>query len=81
MSHRELVHWYRFEALHEPLPDRLADIHGAVLCALVVNLVRAADDQPINPRDFFVIREPEPPPPDDGLTEAERQRRAWRGDS
>jgi hypothetical protein len=79
MSHRELMDWYRFEALHQPLPDRLADLHSGMLCSVIVNLVRSAESTPASPSDFLVIREPEAPPPDDGLSEVDRQRIAWRG--
>jgi hypothetical protein len=78
MSWRELADWQRFEALHQPLPDRLADLHNAVLCSVVVNLARSADSDPARPSDFFVIRDREPPPADD-LSEVDRQRLAWRG--
>lgn len=83
MSQRELLDWYRFEAFTELLPDRLADLQNALLCSLVVNLVRSSDAQPVRPADFFVIRDPTPPPPvvakSDTISEAERQRRIWRG--
>jgi hypothetical protein len=78
MPLRELYDWGRLEAFHQPLPDRLADLHSALLCSIVVNLVRSADAQPAQPSDFFVIREREPQP-DDGLNEIDRQMLNWRG--
>lgn len=80
MTQRELVDWARFESLHEPLPDRLFDIHLGMLCSVVINLARSADAQPVMASDFFVIRPPPQPAPDDGLSEVERQMRNWRGD-
>jgi hypothetical protein len=79
MSHRELRDWRLFEALNQPLPDRLADIHNGLLCSLMVNLVRSEDSPAVRPDDFFVIREPVSPQADDGLSEVDRQRLAWRG--
>lgn len=79
MTMRELLDWQRFEAMHEPLPDRLADIHVATLAAIIVNLARAPDAMPARPADFFVIRDREPLPPDDGLSEIDRQMLNWRG--
>ena len=79
MSLRELYDWGRLEAFHQPLPDRLSDLHSALLCSIVVNLVRSADCQPARPADFFVIREREQPPPDDGVSEIDRQMLNWRG--
>jgi hypothetical protein len=78
MTHRELMEWHRFEATVSPLPDRLADIHSAMLCALVVNVAGAAGSSPITASDFFVIKDPPPEPLDDGLTEAERAAVSWR---
>ena len=65
----------RLEAFHEPLPDRLADLHSGLL-ALVVNLVRRP--MPAGAAsDFFVIRDREAT--DDGLSEVDRQMAHWRG--
>jgi hypothetical protein len=77
MSLRELYDWGRLEAFHQPLPDRLSDLHSALLCSIVVNLVRSADAQPARPADFFVICDRQPP--DDGLSEVDRQMLNWRG--
>jgi hypothetical protein len=79
MTVRELLDWHRFEALTQPLPDRLSDIHFAMLAAIICNLARSAESQPASAADFFVLREPAPPPPDDGLSEVDRQMLAWRG--
>jgi hypothetical protein len=80
MTSRELVDWYRFEALHEPLPDKLADLQNAILCSIAVNLMRSPDATPVEPADFFCIRERKPPPsPANKMSEAERQMRNWRG--
>jgi hypothetical protein len=79
MTERELRDWYRFEALHEPLPDRLADLHHAILCTIAVNLMRSSDAAPASPADFFCIRDREPPKPAPTMSEAERQMRNWRG--
>jgi hypothetical protein len=78
MTPRELRDWRRFEALHQPLPDRLSDLHFAMLCSIICNIVRSAESSPVSPAEFFMIREPSPP--DDGeLSEVDRQRLAWRG--
>lgn len=82
MTQRELHDWLRFEALTQPLPDKLSDIHFAMVCSVATNLARALyapDAQAATPRDFMVIRDREPAPPDDGLSEVDRQRIAWRG--
>ena len=78
MTERELRDWYRFEALHELLPDKLADLHNALLCSIVVNLVRTADAMPVGPADFFCIRD-RVPPPAETMSEVDRQMRNWRG--
>ena len=78
MSLRELLDWHRFEALHQPLPDRLGDIHVAMLASIIVNLARSTDSIPARPADFLVIRERELSP-DDGLSEVDRQMANWRG--
>ena len=77
MTVRELLDWHRFEALHQPLPDRLADIHVAMLASIIVNLARSSDSIPARPADFLVIRERELRP-DDGLSEVDRQMANWR---
>jgi hypothetical protein len=82
MSNRELMDWQRFEELHEPLPDRLLDQHGGLLCSLIVNLVRSAEATPMRPADFYFIRDHQPAPPaDDGMSEVDRQMMNWRGGS
>ena len=78
MSDRELRDWYRFEGL-QPLPDRLADLHVAMLASIMVNLARAADAQPVALTDFLIIRERMLSPPDDGEAEIDRHMRNWRG--
>jgi hypothetical protein len=78
MTTSELLDWYRFEGLHQPLPDRMADIHFAMVCSVMCNIVRSSSAAPVSPADFFVIRDPAPPPAD-GLDEVDRQRLAWRG--
>jgi hypothetical protein len=79
MSLRELLDWQRFEALHQPLPDRLSDLHMAMLCSIIVNLVRPSDAAPARAADFLVIRDRDPSPPDDGMSEVDRQALNWRG--
>lgn len=84
MTHRELTEWLRFEATVSPLPDRLADMHCALICSLIVNRTRSADSEPAAVADFYVIRDQPPtaPPADgDGRTEAERAAAIWRGGS
>jgi hypothetical protein len=78
MAQRELRDWRLFDAIHQPLPDKLADNHVGLLCSLMVNLARSSEAAPARPEDFFVIREPAPPS-DDELSEVDRQRLAWRG--
>jgi hypothetical protein len=75
MTTSELIDWHRFEA-QQPLPDRLADIHFAMVCSVMCNMVRSSSAAPVSPADFFVIRDP---PPADGLDEVDRQMLAWRG--
>lgn len=79
VSYRELLAWRRFDVIH-PLPDRLADIHHARLCHLVVNLAGTADHT-IEPRDFLVLKDDAlyGQPVGDGRTEAERLEAEWRG--
>jgi hypothetical protein len=50
-----------------------------MLCSIIVNLVRAADATPARPADFYFIRDHVPPPPDDGMSEVDRQMLNWRG--
>jgi hypothetical protein len=73
-----LRHWQWFDMAHEPLPDRLADIHNGMIMATMVNIMRAPESAPVAPSDFFVIREraePEEPVP-----EIDRLRAQWRGE-
>jgi hypothetical protein len=79
MTERELVDWYRFEAMHELLPDKLADLHNALLCSIVVNLVRTTEATPVGPADFYCIQDREPRRHAETMSEAERQMRNWRG--
>jgi hypothetical protein len=79
MTERELRDWYRFEALHELLPDKLADLHHALLCSIVCNVARSADAAPFGPADFYCIRDRAPPRAADAESEVDRQMRAWRG--
>lgn len=81
MSHRELMDWARFEAATSPLPDRMLDLHMAIVSSLIVNAVRSGDSPPVAPADFLIIREarPAPAPIDDGLTESDRLRAIWNG--
>jgi hypothetical protein len=77
MSQRELIDWQLFE-LEQPLPDRLSDLHAAMLASIVVNIARSSDAAPVTPTDFLILRA-RAPEPDDGLDEIDRQRMAWRG--
>lgn len=79
LSHREMMEWARFDIDH-PLPDRLADIHHARLCTLIVKLA-GSDAQAVEPRDFLVLRDHvlDGHAVADGLTEAERLEAQWRG--
>jgi hypothetical protein len=86
MSLREFRRWSYFEATVQPLPDRLADLHNAILCATVCNLVRSADSPAIQPDDFFVLKDRTPPAPrpkpvngETTITEADRFRAALGG--
>ena len=79
MSWRELRDWRRFEGFHQPLPDKLDDLHVAMLASMMVNLTRTPESMPAQVTDFLMIQEPKPPPKDDGLSEVDRQRLAWRG--
>ena len=77
MSAREFLDWQRFEAMHQPLPDQLSDIHIGMVCSMMVNIMRSADTAPVKPSDFFVLRDRAPV--DDGLSEVDRLRLQWRG--
>ena len=79
MSMRELLDWQKFEGWHEPLPDRLLDIHFSMLAAIVCNLARAADSVPLQAAEFFVIRDRRPTPPP-AESEIDRLRKQWRGE-
>ena len=51
-----------------------------MLAAIIVNLARAPDAMPARPADFLVIRDRVfELPPDDGLSEIDRQMMNWRG--
>jgi hypothetical protein len=79
MTMRELRHWQLFEGAHEPLPDRLSDIHTGVLASLMVNIMRSADAEPARPQDFFVIRD-RAAPAEPAVREIDRLRAQWRGE-
>jgi hypothetical protein len=81
MSLRELRDWQWFDAVYEPLPDRLADIHVGMLASLIVNLVRSNESTPATPGDFFIIKDRTAPQPQPQPQEREidRLRRQWRG--
>jgi hypothetical protein len=81
LTHREFTDWLRFEATVSPLPDKLADLHNAIVCSLIVNAVRSADSPPARPADFLIINEIRAALPDDGMSEVERAMLAWRGGS
>ena len=78
MTDRELRHWRLFDALHVPLPDRLADIHCGLLSSIMVNLQRAVDSAAVTPSDFYVIRDRSSPDPE--VSEIDRLRAQWRGE-
>ena len=80
MSLRELQRWQLFDARHEPLPDVLADIHTGVLASLIVNLVRADDSPPMEPADFFIIKDRTAQLQQPAEREVDRLRRQWRGE-
>jgi hypothetical protein len=79
MSWRELRAWETFDAIHEPLPDRLADIHFSMIAALIVNLMRNADSDPVVASEFFVIKNRTPTPPA-ATTDIDTLRAQWRGE-
>jgi len=79
MSTRELRDWQWFDAVHEPLPDRLADIHTGMILSTMVNLQRAPDAAPVAPDDFFVIRDRTAPAKPE-VSEIDRLRAQWRGE-
>lgn len=79
MPLRELRDWQWFDMAHEPLPDRLADIHNGMIIATMVNIMRAPDSPPVLPSDYFVIREREPGA-QPALSEIDRLRAQWRGE-
>jgi hypothetical protein len=80
MTARELYHWRLFDAGHEPLPDRLADIHFAMIATIMVNLMRSTETAPAEPADYFVIRDRTAPRGHaDQVSEIDRLRTQWRG--
>ena len=79
MSLRELRDWQWFEAAHEPLPDRLADVHNGMIASLMVNLNRTAESAPVTPADFFVIKDRTAPTKPE-VPEIDRLRAQWRGE-
>jgi hypothetical protein len=79
MSERELRHWRWFDAAHEPLPDRLADIHFGMVLSAMVNLMRSPDSVPAAPDDYFVIRD-RTAPTEPEVSEIDRLRAQWRGE-
>ena len=79
MSMRELRDWQWFDAVEEPLPDRLADIHNGILASLMVNIMRAPDSAPVSPADFLVIRDRTAPAQPE-VPEIDRLRAQWRGE-
>jgi hypothetical protein len=82
MTMRELRDWQRFEWLNRrPLPDRLGDVHFAMVLSAMVNLMRSSDSPPAMPADFFVLRDPEPEPARSPISEIDRLRTAWRGEA
>lgn len=78
MTVTELRDWARFEAFHQPLPDKLADLHFAIVSSIVVNLARGSEGTPAKPADFLVLRE-RVAPVLDGPSEVDRAMAAWRG--
>jgi len=55
MTVRELYDWQRFHVEH-PLPVEVADIHGAMLMALMANIHRAKDSPVVNAPDFLIMK-------------------------
>lgn len=47
--------WMVFERSH-PFPAELADMHGAMISSLAVNLVRSPGSAPVDWRDFLFIK-------------------------
>jgi hypothetical protein len=57
------------------MPDRLHDIHNAMICSMIANILRDPQSPAVRPSQFFVLRdEPEPEP--EQLSEAQRFKRA-----
>jgi hypothetical protein len=79
MSMRELLDWQRFEVNHQPLPDRLSDIHIAMVCSIIVNLARSPESMPVQLADFLILRDRQPEPNADRVSEVDRQMANWRG--
>jgi hypothetical protein len=74
MTMRELSQWLTFEIRHQPLPDRMFDMHLSMLASIVVNLAGAANQA--KPADYTVVRDPHAAPPSSDVDE---QMRNWRG--
>jgi hypothetical protein len=47
--------WRQFESEH-PFPSDLIDLHGAMLCSIIVNLVRAEGSTPQDMKQFLLLR-------------------------
>ena len=77
MTERELRDWLRYAELR-PLSDQLADIHNAMLCAIVANLARDPSSAPTPVEAFYVLRAPTAPDVP-SISEAERVRAALAG--
>jgi len=71
---REYVMWRKFNSEH-PFPFELIDLHGAMLCSVVLNLVRSADSPPHDMRKFLLLDRPkveEDDGADGGMSEASK---------
>jgi hypothetical protein len=80
MTHRELRDWWTFETRHQPLPDRMTDTHGAMICSIVVGLAGGGGDVPTRPVDFMLSQDVKAPAEQlSPSEEIDRMRAAWRG--
>lgn len=73
MSMRELRHWSLFYA-RNPLPMELADLHHANLMSMLANYMRPTGAPLYSPRQFLVMRPPEPAAPAAETAEDEMRR-------
>lgn len=62
----EFLQWQLYDK-HLGLTDRQGDMKNALLCSLLRNINRGADEAPSSLEDFLLFADPAPPPDPDEL--------------